>query len=525
MDDNIQDLLDFLAKPYETIPPERRKRASATVSMLSHAWDTMAQGSQKNLLDFLKTHRTNALPLQRCYIDSLLYYITKDSAYLRGIADNLPKIAVDIPLGIGTFLSLISLHFNAAPEERPALEEHLGRDKIQAFYDRPLALTREIYQQVIADDVKPFEANGIVIILTKQFLKPPHAPSVRTLNFARTLKAEHGKTPVILVTQEFPNDKDSCIAPCPAGNMDKSFLKADRVSWMGETIRFAMLSDGPISEVSVARGLATIAHLNPEMIISIGSPSLFAETFADSRFCFLYQTVTGLPYVGDCYFHTWEEPDDTMQAEIEARGLQDQYLFTQHPGFDEKTAQTELSRATYDIPDDAFVFAVVGQRLDREVNDAFLEMCTAVAAQNPKAYFAFAGNFDNYQKLIATHPKLLPHSRYIGFHNDIMAVYEMCDAFLNPIRKGGGGGIVYAMQAGLPALSTPFGDAGLAVKNLPEIADYEAMAATALRLMNDDGFREDYAARSLAESKRMSSGGEIISRIVVEFDKYAATRG
>ncbi len=525
MDDNVQDLLDFLAKPYETIPPERRKRASATVSALSQAWDTLAPESRKNLLDFLKANRKKALPLQRCYIDSLLYHITKDSAYLRGIADTLPKIAIDIPLGIGTFFSLISLHFNAAPEERPALEDHLGRDAIQTFYNRPLSLTREIYRHVVADDVKPFEANGIVVILTKQFLRPPHAPSVRTLNFARTLKAEHGKTPVILVTQEFPNDHDSCVAPCPAANMDKGFLKADTVSWMGETIRFAMLSDGPISEVSVARGLATIAHLNPEMIISIGSPSLFAETFADSRFCFLYQTITGLPYVGDCYFHTWEEPDDAMQAEIEARGLQDQYLFAQHPGFDEKTAQAELSRATYDIPADAFIFAVVGLRLDREVDDAFLEMCGAIAAQNPKACFAFAGNFSKFEKLLANHPALTPHARYIGFHTDIMAVYGMCDAFLNPIRKGGGGGIVYAMQAGLPALSTPFGDAGLAVKNLPDIADYEAMAATALKLMEDDAFREDYAARSLAESKRMSSGSEIIARIVGEFDKYAATRG
>lgn len=525
MDDNVQDLLDFLAKPYQTIPPERRKRASATVSALSQAWDTLTRASRENLLKFLKTHRTNALPLQRCFIDSLLYHVTKDAEYLRGIAENLPKIDIDIPLGIGSFFSLISLHFNAAPEERPALEELLGRDIIQAFYDRSLALTREIHQQVTADKVKPFETNGIVVILTKQFLRPPHAPSVRTLNFARTLKSEHGKSPVILVTQEFPNEHDSCIAPCPAANLDKGFLKADTVSWMGETIRFAMLSEGPISEVSVARGLATIAHLNPEIIISIGSPSLFAETFADSRFCFLYQTITGLPYVNDCYFHTWEEPDNVMQAEIEARGLQDQYLFAQHPGFDEKTAQSSLSRATYDIPDDAFVFAVVGLRLDREVDDTFLEMCGTIAASNPKAYFAFAGNFSKHEKLMANHPALGPHARYIGFHGDIMAVYDMCDAFLNPIRKGGGGGIVYAMQAGLPALSTPFGDAGLAVANLPDIPDYEAMATTALRLMEDDAFREDYAARSLAESKRMSSGSDIIARIVDEFDKYAAARG
>lgn len=524
MDDNLTDLLDFLAKPYQDIPVERRKRVSQTTASLSHAWETLDPQSQKNLLEFLRTHRATALPLQRCYIESLLYLITKQPEHLEGLRDTLPKIKIDIAHGIGTFFSLISLHFNASPEERENLEAYLGHDFVQSFYNRTLDLTREIYRQVVADEVKPFEKNNVVVILTKQFLRPPHAPSVRTLNFARTLKAEHGKTPVILVTQEHPNDRDSCIAPCIAANMDKGFAKADTVTWMGEKIRFAMLSDGPISEVSVARGLVTLAHLNPEMIISIGSPSLFAEMFADSRFCFLYQTVTGLPYVGDCYFHTWEEATDEMKADIKARGLTDQYLFAQHPGFDEKKAQSKLERSAYDIPEDAFVFSVVGMRLHREVDDAFLEMCTAVAARNPKAYFAFAGNFDNYQKLIAKHPALEPHARYIGFHGDIMAVYDMCDAFLNPVRKGGGGGIVYAMQAGLPALSTPFGDAGLAVKNLPEIADYDAMAATSVRLMEDDAFYKDYADQALRESTRMSSGSDIIARIVTEFDRYADAR-
>lgn len=524
MSDALLEFFDFLSKPYETIPDAKRQQHAGIAAYIAENWKDLNGPARQSVLDNMHAAREAALPMQRCFIESMLYWATRNAQHLDSLAEMLPKVSGDIALGVSNFHSMAGLHFNASPEERKILEKHLGHDVLMDTFLRTLADVKKLYHRTVGMTGPKFERNGIVVILAKQFLRPPHAPSVRALNFARTLQLEHGKSPIIMVTQEHPGNHDGCVVPCTRANMDKGFLQADSVTWMGTAIPFAMLSDGPISDDSVSRGLDAIASLNPEMIISIGSPSLFAEAFADSRFCFLYQTVTGLPYVKNCYFHTWEEPDETTEAEVTRRGLGDRYLFAQHPGFDPKQAMAKFDRSRFDIPPEAFVFAIVGLRLHKEVDDTFLNLLTDIAKDNPRALFAFIGDFNTYDTVMKKHPDLLPHARNLGLQGDIMAVYDLCDAFLNPIRKGGGGGIVYAMQAGLPALSTPFGDAGLAVANLPEIADYPAMKDTALRLMSDQVFREDYAAKSLAESKKLNSGSKIVARIVEEFNKYADTR-
>ena len=104
--------------------------------------------------------------------------------------------------------------------------------------------------------------------------------------------------------------------------------------------------------------------------------------------------------------------------------LGDLHLFTQHPGFDVKTLSNGLTRKQFGIPEDVFLFVVVGLRLSQDVDDRFLQLLGNIC-EHPNAHVAFAGNFDNYDETVGQYPALRGRTTYLGFQLDIMGVYHI----------------------------------------------------------------------------------------------------
>jgi glycosyltransferase involved in cell wall biosynthesis len=105
-----------------------------------------------------------------------------------------------------------------------------------------------------------------------------------------------------------------------------------------------------------------------------------------------------------------------------------------------------------------------------------------------------------------------------------MAVYALCDGFINPRRSGGGSAIVHAMSAGLPCLSVAFGDAYDAVRNFPVIKTYHEMADVAARLVADEAFRLRYRQMAAEASQLLNSKAPLIARIMTEYAAFLDRR-
>ncbi len=110
---------------------------------------------------------------------------------------------------------------------------------------------------------------------------------------------------------------------------------------------------------------------------------------------------------------------------------------------------------------------------------------------------------------------------FLGFQLDIMDVYHIADAYLNPTRRGGGSAIVYALQAGLPVLSLPFGDAGQAVAGFPKLATYEEMAHRAHELITDEKVLKDYQSMAREEAPKFSDRKGLLNNIMKAFEDFA----
>ena len=264
-----------------------------------------------------------------------------------------------------------------------------------------------------------------------------------------------------------------------------------------------------------------IDNLSPEMILCVGEPAVMAEPFRERSFSFVYPLGHGLPLVKSNYFQLYSDPSAEDALTMEREGITDRFLFTQQYDLAVKPPSSALTREQFLIPEDSFVFSVVGMHLQIDVDGTLLEMFEKIAV-NSRAHFLFAGNFAGYSEKLEAHQSLRQTTTFIGFHEDNMAVHNITDVFINPARSGGGTGVVYALRAELPVLSLRVGDGGLVTRAFPEIRDYDHMSEIALKMMEDQTLLDTYKDISRGEAPKFT--GQLIDRIMAEFEKFATTR-
>ncbi len=418
-----------------------------------------------------------------------------------------------------TYYALSVIDFNPGDEFGP-VRHMVTRERRRAAYRKALAQVRAELAACPRAPAKGQEVDWTVL-LTGQFLQPPHAPTVTALEFARALKVEHGKQVAIVNTLEMTPAIDGCINPCARYTVAERMAGQHQLQFGDMRIPYFQAPVAAFGPRAIQFTAQVMDMLQPSLVIGIGASNLMSDAFVGEAFSFRFATTSDLPLVDGVYFHTWSDPDAAMQRDMKTEGIADHYLFAKHPGFDIPAAGKTLTRTALALPEEAFVFAVVGMRLDTEVDSAFAACMTDILG-HPKAHIAFAGPFDRFGDLMAAHPEFAGRVSHVGFQDDIMAFYSAVDASLNPRRIGGGRGVAYSLGAGLPTLSLPYGDGGAAVKPLPPLADYSEMAARAKALVDDTDLRGTYARAALEAAKDISGRSALVTRIL---DAKAAHEG
>lgn len=119
------------------------------------------------------------------------------------------------------------------------------------------------------------------------------------------------------------------------------------------------------------------------------------------------------------------------------------------------------NRSDFDIENDIFLLCVVGNRLSEEIDESFLSVLENILSEN--IHIAFIGNYSNYDVAISANNRISPYSHYLGYCDNLQSVISICDLFVNPIRVGGSTSAVMAISAGVPVITTPYGDIATAV--------------------------------------------------------------
>lgn len=366
-----------------------------------------------------------------------------------------------------------------------------------------------------------FAPNDRVLVLTEQFIAPPHAPSKDALDYARAFQ-DLGREVMIASTCALGRQLYSPLLPGSRCNLIEGLAGATALAFEGRTFRYHQPASGLFNNATLAESLAAIEAFDPALALVVGGQNLVGELLARRSFVVQYPTFAGLPTTKAFRFFTWRALSEDETATLARLGLADQHLFAHHPGFEPPARTQALTRAQFGIPEDAFVFAVAGMRLGLDVDEAFLDLMRDIRARRPDAHFVFIGEFDGYDERIGA---LADGASFIGFHSDILSAYALCDAYINPTRKGGGSAIVHALSAGLPALSVAFGDAYEAVRGLPPLADYDALAHAACALA-ERGETYDAYVRQVAEiAPTLRGKGAVVARLLAAYEAFVSEVG
>ncbi len=482
-------------------------------------WKNFDEATKARFIEIFETLSSHPDAYNNLLINSLRYQLTKDLTFLKRILEHIDGHPDNLTACASSFMSLATMVFDDT--ESSDVTSIIDRRVFRSLFEKKLKRVMELYDLLAKNRSVPFSRNGKVVVLTRQFLNPAHAPTLDAINFAIMLIEDFGKDVMIVASSEISNIGDGAIAPGVLAPMVPEYTGGLKYMDMyGHSIPFIVCGDGAFGDGAVEQGIVVIDKFMPEMILCVSAPSVIAEPFHNRSFCFIYPTGRDVPITNHCYFHTRDQPDDEMNHILAQDKLGDLHLFSQHPGFDVKPLSNGLTRKQFGIPEDVFLFAVVGQRLSQDVDDCFLQLLGHICA-HPKAHIAFAGNFDNYDDKVGQHPALRGRMTYLGFQPDIMGVYHISDAYLNPTRKGGGSAIVYALQAGLPVLSPPFGDAGQAVAGFFKLANYDDMAHRAQELMTDETVLNNYRAMAREEAPKFSDRKGLLNNIMNAFEDFA----
>ncbi len=350
---------------------------------------------------------------------------------------------------------------------------------------------------------------NVVILLTPQFLDETHAPTRSVIERAKILK-KLGKTIIIInTTEQYLKEGYIPLYRAHEGTVLDKYNEIKEINICGEVIPFLQIpSDLPITyRIQVL--IHVINKVKPYYILSIGTGSILADLCGNIvpcasmalAFSTFPKTKNKMKILGRKL--TKEEKDIYANEDID--------IIESRFTFDLKPEKSKFSRKEKRLPEDKFMLVVVGIRLEYEINDAFMSMLSDVC--NKGCYIVFAGIMDNYNTLMEKYPIISSNSLFIGYCDDILALMEICDLYVNPDRLGGGFSIIEAFSKGVPGVYLKKGDVYTAGGEDFAVNNFDKMAEQILRYKEDKDYYNKMSGLAIERAKLMTSSIDAIADI------------
>ena len=168
--------------------------------------------------------------------------------------------------------------------------------------------------------------------------------------------------------------------------------------------------------------------------------------------------------------------------------------------------------------DGVFSVVVVGGRLDTEIDESFLKLLGKLMHQH--IYVVLVGGFEQFEKLADADESIREYGINLGVQDDVLAVLECCDVYINPIRTGGGTSVAEALYKGLPVVTTPYGDGGLGAGEDFWVKDYTEMYEQIIKYVNDKKFYTKMSDIARQRAAILTDGkGQFIKIMKTAFDR------
>lgn len=370
----------------------------------------------------------------------------------------------------------------------------------------------EYYHSVFKDELQYIQKENRhkdrVLVLTTQLLGERHAPTRTTFERCETLIKDMHKEVLCINTRETYNELGFMpYYKFTIGDIEESYNGYSSTDFKGTLINVYQPEYNPLVPGNLSKLLQMIYEYAPERIVVIGNRSIIGDLCANI-----------LPTV--CIPLVFSELNIKHNQYVFTAGnykvndpavIKGTFTFSLNPQI------KKLTRAELGLPEDKFILVVVGIRLDYDIDKRFIDCIRRTFDSG--TYIVFAGCFDKYQELAEHDEELRNNSSFIGYQNDILALMECCDLYVNPLRLGGGFSIAEAFCKGVPGVTLNYGDIAAAAGLEFCVKDYNTMSNTIKMLRSRKDYYNNMSEKALKRYTELTDSSKALQYIFDEMDR------
>ncbi|WP_029322798.1 hypothetical protein [Butyrivibrio sp. AE3004] len=491
---NFETLCDLISTVIEADYPYRTDNYEPRLAKLSTTIKTDGWNADELLPLFDKSFASD--PQLYLMILSAVYWAAPDMKYMYKVEEIIMTGAVNMNMSA-------ALHFQTYHQRflNGALDDYAIRRTLHRYISQRYTKELDVNIEMI-----PYEKreHKFAVVTTYQLLGSRHAPTNIVLSACHHLQNHFGYKVLLVVigepinTEEFSKIWTGDIM-CP-NYTDR--WGAYAIDYHGQLIHCYQIDINSASRDDMLSFIGELYSMHPEFIWQInGLPRM--DQIWKSMTTYVAMPVTHGHEVSDAHLLARYQTGDILpetEKYIEAMGQKTLFFHFAGFGAEEEVQDIDYSKKGFGIPEDAFTIGIIGNRIEREVNDEFIGVMVSVAEQNDSAFFVFIGDI---QKEL---PDIIEsRSLRLGYRKDFLNILKILDLFMNPKRAGGSGGATRAMNERIPVITLP--DCDVASFTGPDFvcADYDEMIATTLKYITDKEFYNLQSEKAFAKRQTLFS--------------------
>lgn len=387
---------------------------------------------------------------EKAYLISLLVFLNAKNDLLKDImyilkADS-KNIEYHYPFLMNTFFYLSK---DGLSEYTDMYNDRIEVfEKILEFYKQEILISRNQLKKLKRKELS--SSRRKIAIVSGQLLSPNHAPTLMALNRGKYIR-EHSNFDVkIFVDDMFVYRSEEVVFPYVYSSAQASSLAEIHSEFLGGNIEIYYSGVNANRLNRIKNFIDEINTYQPDVIYQLGNDYSLPTSLLYRFYPVVIERVGGMPITKWC--------DIYLGSELDFSIYKMKLLCEYHDPsvkFDEFIpSQKIVKRFNYSLNEDDFVLITVGNRLEVDLTEEFLDTINSFLKDNKSGKWLIVGL--EYNKIISNKFKRLIDEKkivFINYEKDLEALYKICDVYVNPPRYGGGYSGLLAMKMGIPIVT------------------------------------------------------------------------
>ncbi len=362
-------------------------------------------------------------------------------------------------------------------------------------------------------------SKDFILVITVQFLSEGHAPTRTVLERIYTLGKLMGKKVFLLNTRELT----TILGYFPLydeyrRNIIEDYDTKEKYYYKDYEFPFYQVPDEMPEFGRVEEILKFIRRIKPYMIMVIGNASIVGSLCGDivPTIC-IPVTFSTIPFKNNQYICVGRHLEDEERTNLKEAGYPIEHIIEGTFTFELKRQQRKFTRKQLGLPEDKFLLIVIGIRLSTELNETFFNYLTQTFVYG--THLVFVGKLDNYDDWCEMYPNLKEHSTSLGIQEDVLAIAELCNLYINPYRIGGGFSLAESFSKGLPGVTINFGDVAAAAGSDFCVENYKEMVLQIKRYIEDKEYYIKMSKKAKERVEQLTNSKAAMEEILEKAEK------